>query len=157
MDGEKIDNNINTDKNGDESVYEDFPKEIVHLLMKTHPIKVDEEDSESSAMPNRDEIRAARKHRLEQAKKEHTHAEKEAKAKRHEMVEKKAIPTEEAEKPDFNQTMAVIFDDDDEDMVQLVRHKSRKKGYEKGFSTKTTAQFEEIEKKVKVEKNTSPQ
>ncbi|MGE4213231.1 MAG: LysM peptidoglycan-binding domain-containing protein [Anaerotignaceae bacterium] len=156
MDGEKIDNNINVQKNGDNGVYEDFPKEIVHLLMKTHPMKADEQDNEFSTMSSREEIRAARKHRLDEAKKEYTNAESEAKAKRHEMVEKQTIQTEEVEQPDFNQTMAVILDDDDDDMVQLVRHKSRKKGYAKGFSTKATAQFEEIERTVKVEKTPRP-
>lgn len=156
MDGDKIDNNTDEKKNGEDGVYEDFPKEIVHLLMKTHPINTDVEESEFPTMSSREEIRAARKHRLEEAKKEFTKVEKEAKVKRHEMVEKKTVPTEEFEKKDFNQTMAVIFDDDDEDMVQLVRHKSRKKGYEKGFSTKATAQFEEIEKTVKTERKPRP-
>lgn len=156
MDGERIDNNINTQKSGDDGVFEDFPKEIVHLLMKSHPIKLDEQDSEFSTMSSREEIRAARKHRLEEAKKEYTHAEKEAKVKRNEIVEKQLEQTEEMEQPDFNQTMAVILDDDDDDMVQLVRHKSRKKGYAKGFSTKATAQFEEIERTVKAEKTPRP-
>lgn len=156
MDGERIDDNINTQKNSNDGVFEDFPKEIVHLLMKTHPMKPDEEDSEFSTMSSREEIRAARKHRLEEAKKEYTHTEKEAKVKRHEMVEKQTEQTEELYKPDFDQTMAVILDDDDDDMVQLVRHKSRKKGYAKGFSTKATAQFEEIERTVKVEKTPRP-
>lgn len=156
MDGERIDNNIDTQKNSNDGVFEDFPKEIVHLLMKTHPIKPDEEDSEFSTMSSREEIRAARKHRLEEAKKEYTHTEKEAKVKRHEMAEKQTEQVDEVYKPDFNQTMAVILDDDDDDMVQLVRHKSRKKGYAKGFSTKATAQFEEIERTVKVEKTPRP-
>ena len=156
MDGERINNNINTQKNGDDGIFEDFPKEIVHLLMKSHPIKKDEQDSEFSTMSSREEIRAARKHRLEEAKKEYTVTEIEAKVKRDEMEEKQSEETEELFKPDFNQTMAVILDDDDDDMVQLVRHKSRKKGYAKGFSTKATAQFEEIERTVKIEKTPRP-
>lgn len=156
MDGEKIDNNINTQKNGDDGIYEDFPKEIVHLLMKTHPIKTEEEDKDFSTMSSREEIRTARKHRLEEAKKEYTQVEKEAQAKRHEMAENKVIQPQETENPNFKQTMAIILDDDDDDMVQLVRHKSRKKGYAKGFSTKATAQFEEIERTVRVEKTPRP-
>lgn len=156
MDGERIDNNINTQKNNNDGVFEDFPKEIVHLLMKTHPIKPGEEDSEFSTMSSRDEIRAARKHRLEEGKKEYPHAAKEAKAKKDEIAENQIEQPDEIEQPDFNKTMAVIFDDDDDDMVQLVRHKSRKKGYAKGFSTKATAQFEEIERTVKVEKTPRP-
>jgi|GEM_PF-5041397 hypothetical protein len=156
MDEEKIDENTNTQKNIDNGGYEDFPKEIVQLLMKTHPIKKDEHEDEMSTMSSREEIRAARKHRLGEAKKEYPSSEKEIKPITqelekeikpitHEIEEKQITHTKESEKPDFNQTMAVIFDND-EDMVQLVRHKSRKKGYAKGFSTKSTAHFEDIEK-----------
>lgn len=156
MDGKKSDNNINVQRSGNDGVFEDFPKEIVHLLMKTHPIKPDEQDDEFSTTQSRDDIRSARKHRLEETKQEYTYTGKDDKVKRREMAGKHNEQTEKLEQPDYNQTMAVIFDDDDDDMVQLVRHKSRKKSHSKVFSTKTTNQFQEIERTIKVEKTPRP-
>ena len=156
-DGKYNNDNIMEEEQG---TMEDFPKEIVQLLMRNHPIKNPEYTKEDRT--KRDEARTARRRRLEEEIEQETNEqdmfeEEYSEPLNVEKVEQKRYE-EDTEMP-FNGDETKSLFDDEEDMVQLIRRVNRpenQRGYRRGFHPENVNEIDDIEKSVFEERKPRP-
>jgi len=144
----------------EQGTMEDFPKEIVQLLMRNHPIKNPKYTTDDRA--SRDEVRTARRRRLEEQIEQGTEeqdmfGEEYSENLNVESVEQKRYEEDAAMLFNGEETKSLF--DDEEDMVQLIRRVNRpdnQRSYRRGFHPENVNKIDDIEKSVFEERKPRP-
>ena len=168
------DDKYNNDDIGEEEQggIEDFPKEIVQLLMRNHPIRNPEYNTQNRE--SRDEARVVRRRRFEEEKEQLDELEQGKQLEFGSMLLNEEPPYEVEEQKDtrksydYKEDTRKSYDykedtrnlfDDEEEMVQLIRRANRpsnQRGYRRGFHPENVNELDQIEKSVSEERRPRP-